>query len=103
MDIADTALLSINFEINLLDNINGKGENIMNTLMSIFKWVCYSLVLIGALNWGLIGAFNFDLVGFLFGDMTAMARIIYTLVGLSAVGYFAFSIREEGECSHYNC
>ncbi|HBG49305.1 MAG TPA: DUF378 domain-containing protein [Cyanobacteria bacterium UBA9971] len=45
----------------------------------------YTLIIIGALNWGLVGFFGFDLVAFLFGDMTAFSRIIYSLVGLSAV------------------
>ena len=72
-------------------------------LMNIFKWMMYSIVLIGALNWGLIGAFDFNLVSFLFGEMTTAARIIYSIVGLCAIGYFVFSIRDEVECSHYNC
>ncbi len=43
------------------------------------------LVIIGGLNWGLIGLFSFNLVAFLFGDATAVTRIIYALVGLSAL------------------
>lgn len=43
------------------------------------------LVLIGALNWGLIGLFNFNLVSMIFGEMTVLTRIIYSLVGISAV------------------
>ena len=53
--------------------------------MNIVKWISYTLVLIGALNWGLIGAFNFDLVSFLFGEMTLITRIIYALIGASAI------------------
>ncbi len=45
----------------------------------------YILVLIGALNWGLVGMFGFDLVAYLFGIMTPVTRIIYGLVGLSAI------------------
>ena len=71
--------------------------------MNILKWITYSLVSIGALNWGLIGAFNFDLVAFLFGDMTTLTRMIYTLVGISAIIYFALSFRDIGECSSCNC
>ena len=41
-----------------------------------------SLAIIGCVNWGLIGFFRFDLVSFIFGDMTWISRIIYTLVGL---------------------
>lgn len=47
------------------------------------------LTIIGALNWGLVGFFNFDLVAAIFGDMTIMARIIYSLVGVSAI-YLVF-------------
>lgn len=43
------------------------------------------LIIIGAINWGLIGLFKFNLVELIFGDMTALARIIYTLVGLSGL------------------
>ena len=30
--------------------------------MNVVKWIMYSVVLIGALNWGLIGAFDFGLL-----------------------------------------
>ena len=46
------------------------------------------LVLVGALCWGLVGAFNFDLIGSIFNTgemMSPLARVIYVLVGLSAV------------------
>jgi uncharacterized membrane protein YuzA (DUF378 family) len=43
------------------------------------------LLAVGGLNWGLVGLFGFNLVGSLFGDMTAMSRIVYALVGLCAV------------------
>ena len=44
-----------------------------------------TLVIIGAINWGLIGFFRFDLVNFLFGNMSWLSRIIYALVGLSGL------------------
>ena len=68
-------------------------------MMCFFKWLTYSLVIIGALNWGLIGAFDFDLVSFIFGDMSAMSRIVYSVVGLSAIGYMLFSFRDNLDCS----
>ncbi|MBR2068558.1 MAG: DUF378 domain-containing protein [Candidatus Gastranaerophilales bacterium] len=71
--------------------------------MNILKWIVYSLVLTGALNWGLIGIFGFDLVAFLFGEMTALTRIVYALVGLSAVIYFILSFRDNTECTSCNC
>lgn len=53
--------------------------------MKIIKMIAIILVIIGGLNWGLVGLFNFDLVAALFGAMTVISRIIYALVGLSAV------------------
>ena len=49
------------------------------------KVTSYILVLIGALNWGLVGLFDFNLVSFLFGDMTLLSRVIYSLVAISAI------------------
>lgn len=42
------------------------------------------LLIVGGLNWGLVGLFEFNLVDYLFGKMV-IDRIIYVLVGLSAV------------------
>jgi uncharacterized membrane protein YuzA (DUF378 family) len=49
------------------------------------KWIALILVIIGGLNWGLVGFVKFDLVAAILGPMTAIARIVYALVGLSAV------------------
>lgn len=43
------------------------------------------LLIIGGLNWGLVGLFNFDLVSTLFGPMSILSRIVYVLVGASAI------------------
>ena len=43
------------------------------------------LLIVGGLNWGLVGLFDFNLVSAIFGDMTLLSRIIYVLVGLSAL------------------
>lgn len=43
------------------------------------------LVIVGGLNWGLVGLFGFDLVAALFGEMSALSRIVYVLVGASAL------------------
>ncbi len=39
----------------------------------------------GGLNWGLVGLFGFDLVATIFGDASVLSRIVYSLVGISAV------------------
>ena len=41
-----------------------------------------TIIIIGAINWGLIGFFNFNLVAFLFGQKTWISRVIYAIVGL---------------------
>ena len=43
------------------------------------------LLLVGGLNWGLVGLADFDLVAALFGEMSMLSRIVYILVGLSAL------------------
>ena len=43
------------------------------------------LIVVGGLNWGLVGAANFDLVAALLGEGSALSRIVYTLVGVSAI------------------
>ena len=53
--------------------------------MYILKVIAYVLVLVGAINWGLVGFFGFDLVASIFGEMSAVARLVYSLVGLSAI------------------
>ncbi|MBO5738053.1 DUF378 domain-containing protein [bacterium] len=70
--------------------------------MNILRYVAYTLTLIGALNWGLVGLFGFDLVATIFGDMTIMSRILYTLVGLSAI-ITALSIHHCDKIEERNC
>lgn len=53
--------------------------------MNGLKLVTQVLLIVGGLNWGLVGLFSFDLVAAIFGEMTALSRIVYTLVGISAV------------------
>ncbi|HIK01859.1 TPA: DUF378 domain-containing protein [archaeon] len=43
------------------------------------------LVIIGGLNWGLIAAFQWDLVDALLGSLPTLQRLLYLLVGLSAL------------------
>jgi uncharacterized protein len=52
--------------------------------MKFINILTLSLVIVGGLNWGLVGLLSFDLVAAIFGAGSALARIVYTLVGLSA-------------------
>jgi uncharacterized membrane protein YuzA (DUF378 family) len=54
--------------------------------------VVWTLLTIGGLNWGLVGIFGFNLVAAILGEMTILSRIVYALVGLSAV-YEVFGAR----------
>ena len=47
--------------------------------------VAAALLVVGGLNWGLVGATQFDLVAALFGEMSPLSRVVYLLVGVSAV------------------
>jgi uncharacterized membrane protein YuzA (DUF378 family) len=48
-----------------------------------------TLLIVGGLNWGLVAIAGFDLVAWIvgleFGETNAVSRIVYALVGLSAV------------------
>ncbi|MGB4966428.1 MAG: DUF378 domain-containing protein [Microgenomates group bacterium] len=45
----------------------------------------YLLVIVGALNWGLVGLFDVNLVASLLGAGSMSEKVVYILVGLSAV------------------
>ena len=53
--------------------------------MNILNKLTLVLLIVGGLNWGLVGLFDFDLVAALFGDMSPLSRVVYSLVGLSAL------------------
>lgn len=50
-----------------------------------FDYTALTLVIIGAVNWGLIGIFKLDLVNLIFGNMSWISRVIYSLVGLAGL------------------
>lgn len=53
--------------------------------MKTLYYIALTLVIVGALNWLLIGLFRFDLVATLFGEMSLLSRIVYSLVGVSGI------------------
>jgi uncharacterized protein len=52
--------------------------------MKSLHLIALLLVIVGGLNWGLVGLANWNLVAALFGADSALSRIVYVLVGLSA-------------------
>ena len=50
--------------------------------METIQKILLIITIVGAVNWGLIGIMDFDLVAFLFGKMSLLTRVVYTLVGI---------------------
>jgi uncharacterized membrane protein YuzA (DUF378 family) len=69
--------------------------------LNAVDWIALALLVIGGLNWLLVGLFQFDLVAAIFGGQASIiSRIVYTLVGISAVyvaiDAFSFEKRPAG-------
>ena len=59
--------------------------------MKFINGLVLTLIVIGALNWGLIGFFQFDLVTTLFHNNAFwIARVIFALVGLAGIWALTF-------------
>jgi hypothetical protein len=56
-----------------------------------WDWVALTLIILGALNWGLIGLFRVDFIAVLFGGMEGVvSRILYTLIALAGLYCLSF-------------
>ena len=57
--------------------------------MKVLNGLALTLVIVGALNWGLVAIAKFDLVAWVFGEefgtTNAVTRIVYGLVGVAGV------------------
>jgi uncharacterized protein len=67
-----------------------KSGSEINTRRSVSASVIIAgvITLVGGLNWGLVGIADFNLVAALFGDDSALSRLIYILVALAAIYTF---------------
>ena len=64
----------------------------------IIDKIALALLIIGGLNWGSVGLFQFDLVAVACGGSASMiSRIIYTIVGLSAVWCISLLFRDMSD------
>lgn len=64
----------------------------------IMDRIALVLLIIGGLNWGSVGLFRFDLVAFACGGSgSIISRIVYALVGLSAVWCVSLLFRDRTE------
>lgn len=53
--------------------------------LNALDWTALTLLIIGGINWGVISVSGIDLVSTLFGAATMLSRIVYGLVGISAL------------------
>lgn len=58
--------------------------------------VAYTLVTVGALNWGMVGAFRLDLVQTILGTSPALVQLVYIVVGLSGL-YSLYKMTTKGK------
>jgi hypothetical protein len=65
--------------------------------LGVVDWICMILIVIGGLNWLLWGIFEFNLVAAIFGTLSALARIVYILVGLAALYVLIFMLPKIGK------
>ena len=59
--------------------------------LNVFDWIAIALLVVGGVNWALVGLFGFDLVATLFGDFSIISRVVYVLVGISALYILAIT------------
>lgn len=53
--------------------------------MKIANIIAYILLILGGIVWFIVGIAGFDIVAGIFGTLSVMSRIIYILVGISAI------------------
>ncbi len=53
--------------------------------MQTLQKIALIFTIIGAINWGFIGIFDFNLVDALFGEASALSRVIYAIVGITGL------------------
>lgn len=66
--------------------------------MATLQKIALAFTIIGAINWGLIGFFDFNLVSAIFGNMTALERIVYSIVGICGlinIGILFMDLHED--------
>jgi uncharacterized membrane protein YuzA (DUF378 family) len=62
----------------------------------IMDRIALILAVIGGLNWGCVGLFRFDFVAAICGGSTStLSRVIYTLIGLSAIWCISLLFRQR--------
>ena len=63
--------------------------------MKMLHMVAFLLLAVGGINWGLMGIFDYNLVGSLLGSFAGLDKVVYVLVGVSAVYLL---VMHRGDC-----
>jgi len=67
----------------------------MKKIMEVADLVAFVLLLVGGLNLGLVGLFDFDIVATIFGIIPLLQKIVYVLVGLSALWTLFYKLQKK--------
>lgn len=70
----------------------------MEAKMNPLSWIALILVVVGGLNWGLVGVANFNLVSAILGSVPILEKIVYIVVGLSAIVVLIQAFVWIGKC-----
>jgi uncharacterized membrane protein YuzA (DUF378 family) len=70
-----------------------------HSAMSAVGYLAMALLIIGGLNWAMVGLFDVDVVATLFGAGSPVTRIVYVLVGLSAL-YSIYTAAKMARARH---
>jgi uncharacterized membrane protein YuzA (DUF378 family) len=68
-----------------MEHVDRTTANSRRSTLGTLAVIALVLLIIGGLNWALVGLFEFDLVAALLGEMSVFSRIVYVLVGISAI------------------
>ena len=80
------------------DELKIAHMNMHCIVSSLTKKIALVLAIIGGLNWGSVGIFQFDLVAWICGGQTGIiSRIVYILVGLSAIWCITLLFRDTSD------
>ena len=60
--------------------------------------VTYILVILGGIDLGLMGLFNFSLFNLVFGAWPVVIKVLYILIGISAV--YDIALMHKGYCMY---
>ncbi len=67
--------------------------------MKALHYVAFTLLVVGGLNWGLWALFNLNLVNTVLGSWPMVEKVVYILVGVSAVYIAATHMNDCKICS----